>query len=155
MSFADVAIMAPVPGRGLHTPMVASGPGAEAASSMLSACGATVEVLPGPRGAAATRKLLRSVFYKGLAAAAVEALLAARSAGCEDWLREHIAAELAAELAAADRGTLTRIEEGSYRHAGRRAHEMAAASELLDELSVPARVARAGQHWLEDLARRG
>jgi hypothetical protein len=35
-----------------------------------------VEVLPGPRGAAATRKLLRSVFYKGLAAAAVEALLA-------------------------------------------------------------------------------
>ena len=151
VSFADVAIMAPVPGRGLHTPMVASGPGAEAASSMLSACGATVEVLPGPRGAAATRKLLRSVFYKGLAAAAVEALLAARSAGCEDWLREHIAAE----LAAADRGTLTRIEEGSYRHAGRRAHEMAAASELLDELSVPARVARAGQHWLEDLARRG
>jgi 3-hydroxyisobutyrate dehydrogenase-like beta-hydroxyacid dehydrogenase len=64
------------PDGGLHTPMVASGPGAEAASSMLSACGATVEVLPGPRGAAATRKLLRSVFCKGLAAAAVEALLA-------------------------------------------------------------------------------
>jgi hypothetical protein len=32
---------------------------------------------------------------------------------------------------------------------------MAAASELLDELSVPAPVARASQHWLEDLARRG
>ena len=118
---------------------------------MLSGCGASVEVLPGPAGAAATRKLLRSVFYKGLAAAAVEALLAARSAGCEDWLREHIAAE----LAAADGGTLTRLEEGSYRHAVRRAHEMAAASELLDELSVPARIARASQDWLEDLARRG
>ena len=79
--------MAPVPGRGLHTPMVASGPGAEGASSMLSACGATVEVLPGPRGAAATRKLLRSVFYKGLAAAAVEALLAARVARAgQHWL---------------------------------------------------------------------
>jgi 3-hydroxyisobutyrate dehydrogenase-like beta-hydroxyacid dehydrogenase len=151
VSFADLAIMAPVPGRGLRTPMVASGPGAEAASSMLSECGATVEVLPGPAGAAATRKLLRSVFYKGLAAAVVEALLAARSAGCEDWLREHIAAE----LAAADGGTLTRLEEGSYRHAVRRAHEMAAASELLDELSVPARIARASQDWLEDLARRG
>ncbi len=151
VSFADLAIMAPVPGRGLHTPMVASGPGAEATSSMLSGCGATVEVLPGPAGAAATRKLLRSVFYKGLAAAVVEALLAARSAGCEDWLREHIAAE----LAAADGGTLTRLEEGSYRHAVRRAHEMAAASELLDELSVPARIARASQDWLEDLARRG
>ena len=32
VSFADVAIMAPVPGRGLRTPMVASGPGAEATS---------------------------------------------------------------------------------------------------------------------------
>jgi hypothetical protein len=32
---------------------------------------------------------------------------------------------------------------------------MAAAGELLDELSVPARVARAGQHWLEYLARHG
>jgi 3-hydroxyisobutyrate dehydrogenase-like beta-hydroxyacid dehydrogenase len=150
VSFADVAIMAPVPGRGLRTPMVASGP-AEAASSMLRACGATVQVLAGPAGAAATRKLLRSVFYKGMAAAVVEALLAARSAGCEDWLREHIAAE----LTAADGGTLTRLEEGSYRHAVRRAHEMAAASELLGELSVPARVARASQLWLEDLARRG
>jgi 3-hydroxyisobutyrate dehydrogenase-like beta-hydroxyacid dehydrogenase len=147
--FADVAIMAPVPGRGLHAPMIASGPGAATASSMLGACGATVEVLAGPAGAAATRKLLRSVFYKGMAAAVIEALLAARSAGCEAWLREHIAAE----LTAADGGTLTRLEEGSYRHAVRRAHEMAAACELLGELSVPARVARASQLWLEDLAR--
>ncbi len=147
--FADVAIMAPVPGRGLHAPMIASGPGAAAASGMLGACGATVEVLDGPAGAAATRKLLRSVFYKGMAAAVIEALLAARSAGCEDWLREHIAAE----LTAADGGTLTRLEEGSYRHAVRRGHEMAAACELLGELSVPARVARASQLWLEDLAR--
>jgi 3-hydroxyisobutyrate dehydrogenase-like beta-hydroxyacid dehydrogenase len=117
---------------------------------MLTACGATVEVLAGPAGAAATRKLLRSVFYKGMAAAVVEALLAARSAGCEDWLREHIAGE----LTAADGSTLTRLEEGSYRHAVRRAHEMAAACELLGELSVPPRVARASQLWLEDLARR-
>ena len=149
--FADIAIMAPVPGRGLRTPMVASGPAAEAASGMLGGCGATVEVLPGPAGAAATRKLLRSVFYKGMAAAVVEAILAARAAGCEDWLREHIAAE----LTAADGGTLTRLEEGSYRHALRRAHEMAAATELLGELSVPARVAQASQLWLEDLARGG
>jgi 3-hydroxyisobutyrate dehydrogenase-like beta-hydroxyacid dehydrogenase len=151
VQFADIAIMAPVPGRGLHTPMVASGPGAQAASSMLGGCGATVEVIPGPAGAAATRKLLRSVFYKGMAAAVIEALLAARSAGCEDWLRAHIAAE----LTAADGATLTRLEEGSYRHAVRRAHEMTAACEMLGELSVPARVAHASQLWLEDLAQRG
>jgi 3-hydroxyisobutyrate dehydrogenase-like beta-hydroxyacid dehydrogenase len=149
--FADIALMAPVPGRGLHTPMVVSGPAAEDVARLLGACGATVSVLPGPAGAAATRKLLRSVFYKGMAAAAIEALHAARAAGCEDWLREHIAAE----LAAADAGTLARLEQGSYQHARRREHEMAAASDLLNELSVPPRVTRASQRWLNQLATEG
>jgi 3-hydroxyisobutyrate dehydrogenase-like beta-hydroxyacid dehydrogenase len=149
--FADIAIMAPVPGRGLRVPMVVSGPAAEAVARMLGGCGASVSVLPGPAGAAATRKLLRSVFYKGMAAAAIEALRAARAAGCEDWLREH----LAAELAAADAGTLARLEQGSYQHARRREHEMAAATDLLNELSVPPRVARASQRWLNQLATEG
>jgi 3-hydroxyisobutyrate dehydrogenase-like beta-hydroxyacid dehydrogenase len=149
--FADIAIMAPVPGRGLGTPMVVSGPAAETVARLLGGCGATVSVLPGPAGAAATRKLLRSVFYKGMAAAAIEALRAARAAGCEDWLREHIAAE----LAAADEGTLARLEQGSHQHARRREHEMAAAGDLLDELSVPPRVTRASQLWLRELATEG
>jgi 3-hydroxyisobutyrate dehydrogenase-like beta-hydroxyacid dehydrogenase len=148
ISFADIAIMAPIPGRGLSVPLLGSGPGAELASLILSECGASIEVLDGPAGAAATRKLLRSVFYKGMSAAIIEALLAARAAGCEDWLREHIAAE----LEAADASTLDRMERGSYQHALRRSHEMAAAAELLDELSVPARIAKASQLWLEDLA---
>ncbi len=149
--FADIAIMAPVPGRGLGTPMVVSGPASETVARLLGGCGATVSVLPGPAGAAATRKLLRSVFYKGMAAAAIEALRAARAAGCEDWLREHIAAE----LEAADAGTLARLERGSYQHARRREHEMAAATDLLNELSVPPRVTRASQRWLNQLATEG
>ena len=148
IAFADIAIMAPVPGKGLRVPMIVSGPGAEQASRILSDLGARIEVLDGPAGAAATRKLLRSVFYKGMSAAIIEALIAARAAGCEEWLREHIAAE----LEAADAATLDRMESGSYQHAVRRSHEMAAAAELLDELSVPARVAKASQLWLEDLA---
>ena len=150
ITFADVAIMAPVPGRGLAVPMLMSGPGAEAASAILGACGGRAEIVPGPPGTAATRKLLRSVFYKGMAAAAIEALQAARAAGSEDWLREH----LAAELAAADAATLARLEEGSYQHARRRAQEMAAASTMLGELGVPDRIARASQQWLADLAAR-
>ena len=148
VSFADLAVMAPVPGRGLRVPMLASGPGAERAAEILSSCGGQVEVLDGQAGAAATRKLLRSVFYKGMSAAIIEALLAARAAGCEDWLREHIASE----LAAADAAALDRMETGSYKHALRRSHEMAAACEMLGELSVPPRVAKASQLWLEDLA---
>ena len=38
-------------------------------------------MLDGPAGLAAARKLLRSVFYKGMAASIVEALDAARAAG--------------------------------------------------------------------------
>ena len=46
--FADIAIMAPVPPRGLRTPMLASGPAAAAAAGLLNRHGASVGVLPGP-----------------------------------------------------------------------------------------------------------
>jgi 3-hydroxyisobutyrate dehydrogenase-like beta-hydroxyacid dehydrogenase len=147
VAFADIALMAPVPGLGLRTPMLASGPAAGDFAGVVRPLGATVTVLPGPAGTAATRKLVRSVFYKGLAAAVTEALRAGRAAGCEDWLRDDIGQVLAAASAA----TVDRLEEGSIRHARRRVDEMAAASDLLDELGVPPRVARASQDWLHQL----
>jgi 3-hydroxyisobutyrate dehydrogenase-like beta-hydroxyacid dehydrogenase len=147
IGFADVALMSPVPGSGLRTPMLASGPAAARFAAALGALGATVDVLPGPPGDAAARKLVRSVFYKGLAASVTEALRAARAAGCEDWLRANIASELAGASAA----TVDRLERGSVRHAGRRAEEMAAAAELLTRLGVPARIASASEQWLRDL----
>ncbi len=147
IGFADVALMAPVPGLGLRTPMLVSGPAAERFAAGFGALGATVTVLPGPPGTAATRKLVRSVFYKGLAAAVTESLRAARAAGCEDWLREDIGEVLA--TASAD--TVDRLEQGSIRHARRRVDEMAAARDLLDELGVPPRIARASQQWLQQL----
>src|SRR5262249_19858832 len=130
--FADVAMMAPVPGRGLRVPMLASGPGAARYAALLGPLGAGIEVVDGPPGLAASKKLLRSVFYKGMAASIVEALEAARAAGDEPWLREHIAAE----LAAADAATVDRIIDGTRRHAMRRAAEMVAAAEMLTELGV-------------------
>jgi 3-hydroxyisobutyrate dehydrogenase-like beta-hydroxyacid dehydrogenase len=147
VAFADIALMAPVPGLGLRTPMLASGPAADDCAGILRALGASVTVLPGPPGAAATRKLVRSVFYKGLAAAVTEALRAGRAAGCGDWLRDDIGQVLAEASAA----TVDRLEQGSIRHARRRMDEMAAARALLDELGVPGRVARASQDWLAQL----
>ena len=123
--FADVAMMAPVPGRGLRVPMLASGTGAARYAALLTPLGAGIEVLDGPAGLAASKKLLRSVFYKGMAASIVEALDAARAAGDEPWLREHIAAE----LAGMDTATLERITRGTRQHAVRRAAEMEAAAE--------------------------
>ena len=144
--FADIALMSPVPGRGLHTPMVVSGPAAEDVARLLGACGATVSVLPGPAGAAATRKLLRSVFYKGMAAAAIEALHAARAAGCEDWLREHIAAE----LAAADAGTLARLE--ALEKAWWQSEGLSAGQPCRDPAGALNRLERLSRRWLRSEA---
>jgi 3-hydroxyisobutyrate dehydrogenase-like beta-hydroxyacid dehydrogenase len=149
--FADVAIMAPVPGRGLRTPMLASGDAAAEVADVLRPLGATVEVLPDGPGAAAARKLLRSVFFKGLAAAVVESLEAARAAGCEGWLRDDITAELT--RASAD--TVERLVTGTHRHAVRRAAEMSAAATMLTELGVPPAVASASRDLLERLSARG
>jgi 3-hydroxyisobutyrate dehydrogenase-like beta-hydroxyacid dehydrogenase len=147
-AFADVALMSPVPGNGLRTPMLASGPAAGEFARVFGGLGAAVDVLPGPPGAAAARKLVRSVFYKGLAAAVTEALRAARAAGCEDWLRDNIRRE----LEGASASTLDRLEQGSVRHAVRRIDEMAAAGEQLRRLGVPARIAGASEQWLRQLA---
>ncbi|SFJ58330.1 NAD(P)-dependent oxidoreductase [Amycolatopsis sacchari] len=146
--FTDIAIMAPVPGRGLKVPMLASGPAAERTAEILTSLGASVDVLPGEAGLAAERKLLRSVFFKGMSAAVVEALEAARAAGLEDWLREIIVTE----LTNADKSTVDRLVTGSYKHAKRRTDEMSAAADMLGELGVPANVAAAARDQLARLS---
>ena len=143
----DVALMSPVPGKGLRTPMLVSGESAGRYAELLAGLGADVDVQPGPVGTAISRKLLRSVVYKGLAAAVVEALRGAEAAGCADWLRGH----LAAELAGFDERTVDRLVEGTRAHARRRADEMAAATDQLQELGVPARIAPAARDLLVEL----
>jgi 3-hydroxyisobutyrate dehydrogenase-like beta-hydroxyacid dehydrogenase len=117
----------------------------------LGPLGMPVEVLGEEPGAAATRKLLRSVFMKGLAASCLESLRAARAAGCEDWMR----AEIEAVLAGADAALLERLVTGSARHATRRVGEVADARELLDELGVEPRVTVAAGGWLAELEDEG
>jgi 3-hydroxyisobutyrate dehydrogenase-like beta-hydroxyacid dehydrogenase len=143
----DVALMAPVPGKGLRTPMLVSGDGSVEYAKIMTALGALVTIQPGPAGEAISRKLLRSVFYKGLAAAVVEALQAGEAAGCGDWLR----ANISAELAGFDEHTIDRLVDGTHRHARRRADEMIAASEQLTDLGVRPRIADAARDLLIEL----
>jgi 3-hydroxyisobutyrate dehydrogenase-like beta-hydroxyacid dehydrogenase len=149
--FVDVSLMSPVPGRGLRTPMLVAGTGANRYREVLEPLGARIEVLDAPAGEAAQRKLLRSVFFKGMAAAVTEALHGARAVGLEQWMRELISAE----LAGADDHFARRLERGSYQHAVRRAAEMAAATELLEQLGVPPRISVASRDWLMDLIAEG
>jgi 3-hydroxyisobutyrate dehydrogenase-like beta-hydroxyacid dehydrogenase len=98
-------------------------------------------------GAAATCKLVRSVFTKGMAAAIGEALAAAERLGCEGWAY----ADIEHSLIEADAALLRRLIEGSRTHAERRVEEMAAAAEMLTELGVEPRIASATEAWLRTL----
>jgi len=145
--FADVALMAPVAGRGLRTPALVSGDGAERFAEVVGGLGMPVTAIGPEPGDAAARKLVRSVFMKGMAAAIGEALEAADRIGARDDLY----ADLEQTLADADADLLARLVEGSPRHAARRAEEMAAARSMLEELGIEPRIAAASEAWLRSL----
>jgi 3-hydroxyisobutyrate dehydrogenase-like beta-hydroxyacid dehydrogenase len=84
VQFADVALIGVVPSTGLATPALASGAGAERFAELFRPLGMPVEVVGTEPGDAAGLKLLRSVFMKGIAAAAIESLEAAKAAGAEE-----------------------------------------------------------------------
>jgi 3-hydroxyisobutyrate dehydrogenase-like beta-hydroxyacid dehydrogenase len=142
--FADVALIGAVPSLGLRIPALASGMGAERFAELFRPLGMRVEVVGRQAGDAAGLKLLRSVFMKGIAAAAIEALEAARAAGVEARVRDDIAGVLGEPL-------LERLLSGSRTHAARRVDEMHAAAAYVTELGVDPRVATAAAEWLAQL----
>lgn len=146
--FVDVALLGAVPALGLRTPALASGTGAAAFADVFRPLGMPIEVVSTEPGDAATLKLLRSVFMKGLAAAATESLQAAEAAGHSDWLRQQLVAVIGAPV-------LDRLLEGSRMHAVRRVDEMEAARELLLELGIEPRIAVASASLLRALAEAG
>lgn len=145
--FADVAVLAPVPRAGVRTPLMASGGGAEAFRALMTAAQTPVEAIGGKAGDAAGRKLLRSVFMKGLAAVVIESVGAAERAGADAWLREQIVSELAGDAEA----LIQRLIDGSKLHAGRRAHEVEDAKAYLEELGQPTWMSTATIQWFEEL----
>jgi 3-hydroxyisobutyrate dehydrogenase-like beta-hydroxyacid dehydrogenase len=144
-TFADVALLGPVRGRGLATPALASGDGAQRLAELLEPFGMPIEVVGADAGDAAGLKLIRSVFMKGLAASVLESVDAARTRGADDWLRGEIAEVVGEPL-------LERLLSGSITHAERRHDEMEAAAAYLGELGVEPRVAKAAAGWLGQLA---
>ena len=147
--FADVAVLAPVPRAGLRTPLAVAGPGRAALAGVLAPLGVPVEDAGPCPGAAAGRKLLRSVFMKGLAAVVMESLAIAAEAGQQDWLWQQIVSE----FTAADEALATRLVEGTRQHAARRLAEMRAADGYAAELGAADPVVRAVIARLEELTR--
>lgn len=144
--FADVALLGPVPVRGLATPALASGGAAEAFAEALGPLGMQVDVVSARAGDAAMLKLLRSVFMKGLAASAIESVRAAEAVGHAEWLKQEISTVIGRPL-------LDRLLVGSQAHAVRRVDEMEAARDLLLELGIEPRIAEASAGLLGDIAK--
>lgn len=139
IGFVDVALMAPVPGNGMRTPALVSGPGARRFAELLTPLGMPVEVAGDEAGQAATRKLLRSVVMKGLAQLLIESLQAAEAAGLADETWDN----LVAQLSSVDAALVRRLVTGTAGHAARRVDEMMATAEMLVDLGVDAQMTRA------------
>jgi 3-hydroxyisobutyrate dehydrogenase-like beta-hydroxyacid dehydrogenase len=144
VGFADVALLGPIPTRGLRAPVLASGSSARTFADLFGPLGMPVEVVSGEAGDAAALKLVRSVFMKGVAASVVESTQAAEALGRVAWLEREIEALIG-------RPYLERALEGSRTHAARRVDEMEAARDLLLELGVEPNVATASAAQLAGL----
>ncbi|MBV2364347.1 RraA family protein [Streptomonospora nanhaiensis] len=129
--YADVAVIGSVPKFGPRTALVVSGAAADEVAERFRALGAPVDAIGGVPGDASRRKILRTVFMKGLGAVITEAVDAGAAAGETEWVRAQIAAELAGGEQALDR-----LDRGTRKHALRRAHESEAAADLLASLGV-------------------
>jgi 3-hydroxyisobutyrate dehydrogenase-like beta-hydroxyacid dehydrogenase len=143
--FADVAIMSPILPHGVRTPTLACGGGAGAFFRILSGYGMPVTVLDGPAGQAAVYKLLRSTFYKGVAAVVLETAEVAEALGLEAWAREQMLTVLKEEA------MIDRFIRGSKKHAARRAHEMDAVIDMLTAEGVRPLTSAAARERLIEL----
>ena len=147
--YVDVAVMAPVYPKRHQTPILISGPEAEAAVPFLISLGMQPRVAGCRIGEASSIKMLRSVMIKGLEALTAEAMLAARKAGVE--------AAVIASLQASDPG-IDWEKRSAYNlermmvHGERRAAEMREVAATLRELGLPDRMSSAIVDWQADIA---
>lgn len=122
----DGAVIGSVPRFGARVHVLLSGEHSDEAAQKLQVIGAEAESMLGEVGDASGRKLLRSVFMKGLGALITEAMAAGEQAGESQWMKLQIAGELALGDSAVDR-----LWEGTKTHSYRRAMELGASLDLL------------------------
>ncbi len=151
LAFADVGMMTTVPGHGLAVPSLVSGSGAARYVELLTPYGAVVEAVGAEPGVAATRKLLRSVVTKGLAAVIIESMRGAQAAGEAEWVWGNIVHQ----LTVTDETFIRRLVEGTGVHHERRLHEMEAAADLLVESGVEPVMTRSTVEHLRRTADQG
>ncbi len=139
--FVEGAILGPVAASGARAEILLGGPAAKAWVDRLRVAGLpNVDYLSPRYGEAATAKMLRSVFSKGSECLIIEMLAAARRAGIEEYMWNHVTRFMR-------ENPFDRAAENWIRtHPGaceRRQHEMEEVLETLETLEIEATMTRA------------
>lgn len=90
-TYTDVSIMGTVASEGFKVPLLMAGPEAEAVNELFVELGLNAKVLSSEVGAAASVKMLRSIFMKGIEALIFETMLTAEQYGVRDEVMASVA----------------------------------------------------------------
>jgi 3-hydroxyisobutyrate dehydrogenase-like beta-hydroxyacid dehydrogenase len=132
-SFAEIAMMAPVPPYGHKVPMLAGGGGAQAFVERLAPFGISAEIVSRDVGTAAATKMFRSIIVKGLEALLTECVLGASRYHAD----ERVFASLAESFPGVQWKQLADYMVGRVVvHGERRAREMEEVAATLRELDI-------------------
>jgi len=132
-AFVEFAVMSPVAGFGIASPILAGGAEAEALAARLNVFGMKIKPVSAEIGMASATKLCRSIAIKGLEAIMVDLNLAAGKAG----VLPSVLASLTASYPGMDWAELARtMPTRVTRHGGRRAAEMREAARMMREAGL-------------------
>ena len=144
--------MAPVHPRLHRTPLLISGPHAEAAAPVLAALGMAAAIHDGPVGSASAVKMIRSIMMKGLEALVCECVLAGAKAGVIDAVLD----SLDDTYPGFDWKTRSAyMLERVATHGVRRAAEMREVALTVDVLGLDGAMSRASVGWQQAIGELG
>ncbi len=140
----DVAVMAPVHPRLHRTPLLISGPHAQAAQQALTGIGMSAVVVEGELGAASAIKMTRSIMIKGLEALVAECVLAGRKAGIDGAVLDSLEDTFPGFEW---RNRAAYMLERAMTHGIRRAAEMREVVATVEELGLDSAMSQATVAW--------
>jgi len=150
--YVDVAVMSPVHPRLHRSPLLISGPHAEAAVAALVALDMAPKVHQGPVGSSSAIKMIRSIMIKGLEALACECALAGRAAGVDAV----VLASLDETFPGFDwKSRAAYMMERVMTHGVRRAAEMREVALTVDGLGLDGAMSRGAVAWQQRIGALG
>jgi len=140
VDFVEFAVMSPVAGLGIASPILAGGARAEAVAARLNPLGMKIDPISAEIGVASATKLCRSLVIKGMEAIMVDLSLAGAATGVIDGVLN----SLSASYPGMDWAQVLKTMPGRVaRHGVRRAAEMREAARMLEEVGLSGAFAEA------------